>query len=329
MSIDLHRQVAYAAVELGIADAVSGIAAVGDVAASIEVSEDALTRLMRGMAHYGLCRDHGGGRFELTDAGTCLRTDCESDAACDELRRFLDRGPATGMLAYSVRTGNPAFEHAFGMPFFEYTARDPAAGRRFSSLMAADTDTRAAAVAVGYDFSAVHRVVDVGGGHGALITKILKHHPQLSSILFDVEAVVRQAERRIHQEGLAARCDLVAGDFFESVPSDGDLYLYSQILHDWDDEECRTILTTCRRAVGPGGKVLLVEALMPERIERPQPVVELDLMMLMLTGGRERTCGEYRELLEQEGFQLTGVFPIDPNFSILEATPATRPTEKV
>ena len=329
MVIDLRGQVVGAAAETGVADLLHQPMQVDALATATGVSASTLRRLLRGMTHYGLCQDHGADRFALTAIGLCLRAARQDDPACEELRELLDQQRGTNMLTYSVRTSRPAFEHSFGMSFFEYMARHSIAAQRFGELMAFDTDTRATSVATTYDFSTAGQVVDVGGGYGSLIVEILKHNSHLTGVLFDIKHVLDQAGCRIDSAGLSQRCDLAAGDFFEKLPTGGDLYIYSQVLHDWNDRDCLRILETCRRALRPSAKLLLVETLMPEQIEGTCPAVELDLMMLMLTGGKERTLSEYRELLALAGFRLTEVLRIDTNFSILEASPSDDVLEEI
>jgi len=174
------------------------------------------------------------------------------------------------------------------------------------------------AIAASYDFSSMHRLVDVAGGQGSIIASILKANPKMQGILFDQEAVIEGAKPLIESEGLMERCQLLAGDFFESVPMGGDIYILKNILHDWDDERSIKILQNCHSAMGKNTKLLVVEQVIPPGNEPFQGKL-LDLNMLITCpGGRERMKSEYAALFEQTGFQLTQIFPILSQFSIIE-----------
>jgi len=176
------------------------------------------------------------------------------------------------------------------------------------------------AVLASCDFSRFGKIVDVGGGHGSFIASILKGNPQMKGILFDAPPVIDGALGRIEAEGIAERCDLVAGDFFQSVPADGDAYILKWIIHDWDDARSTTILRNCRRAIMENGKLLIVESVVPRGSE-PHFSKFIDLNMLVMTGGRERTETEYRTLLEASGFRLTRIIPTESPVSIVECEP--------
>jgi predicted O-methyltransferase YrrM len=224
-------------------------------------------------------------------------------------------------LLHSVKTGTPAFEHVFGKEFFEYMNQDAEAAAIFNAVMTSGSTQVGVDVATAYDFSQARTVVDVGGGHGALLAAILKANPLARGILFDLPAVIKGARDLLEMEGVAERCDLMAGDFFESVPKDGDAYILKFIVHDWDDEHATAILKNCRRAMEKG-KLLIVE--------RPIPPGNLvsrgkysDLNMLVLLRGRERTIAEYGVLFEAAGFRLTQTIPLrsEEHFSIIEGVP--------
>jgi hypothetical protein len=194
----------------------------------------------------------------------------------------------------------------------------PEAGAIFDEAMTGLSARSITAVANGYDFSQFGTVVDVGGGHGTLLTAILRTAPQLRSILFDLPNVVAGAQQQFDVAGLAGRCQVITGNFFEQVPSGGDAYILKSIIHDWDDKRSITLLTNCHRAMAPQGKLLLVEAVLP-RGNDPFFYKWMDLHILVTLGGQERTETEFKALLEAAGFRLARVLPTQSPHSIIEA----------
>jgi O-methyltransferase involved in polyketide biosynthesis len=190
--------------------------------------------------------------------------------------------------------------------------------------MSGRAEQEAGDVVAAYDFSRLGRLVDVGGGYGILLGAALRAAPGLRAVLVDQPAVVEQARRRLEAEGVAERCQLVAGDFFGSVPAGADAYLLSRVLHDWADDEARRVLATCRSAMGPGSRLLVVEALLPERARDQPAVIRMDLHMLVLLGAREHTEAQYRRLLAETGFRVERVVPTASvaGLSVIEAVPA-------
>jgi O-methyltransferase domain len=262
------------------------------------------------------------GRFALTPLAATLRTD-----APGSLRAFAiaelgeDHYPARGEVLHSVKTGEIAFNHLFGMDVWQYRAQHPEDGRIFDEAMASFSSVVNAAIVAGYDFSSLGTIVDGGGGDGSLIASILKANPGMKGVLFDLPHVVAGARRRIEAEGLAERCGVVAGDAFTSVLSGSDAYLLKWIIHDWDDERSVAILKNCYRAMAAHGKVLLIEAVIP-RGNAPSFHKFMDLNMLVMTGGRERSEAEYRVLLEATGFRLTQIIPTQSEMSVIEGARA-------
>jgi hypothetical protein len=220
-----------------------------------------------------------------------------------------------------VRTGETAFDHVFGMGMFDYYARHPEYAHSFSQLMVRRTRESAAAIVAAYDFSPFQTLVDVAGGYGTLLATILKSNPQLRGILFDLPHVVDHARPLLDAEGVASRCELVAGSFFERVPAGGDAYLLKWIVHNWDDDQALRILMHCHQAMGRSAKLLLVEALLPERAEEAPEAIDLDLTMLMAQTGRECSEAEYRALLSRAGFRVLAVHPTQHVLSIIESVP--------
>jgi hypothetical protein len=222
-----------------------------------------------------------------------------------------------GDLYRSVQTGEPAFDRIFGVPTFTYLAENPGAAAVFDEAMTGWSTENSAAVAAAYDFSGIGTLTDVGGGHGYLLATILKANPPLRGILFERPGVVEGAKARIAVEGLRDRCRVVTGDFFASVPDGGDACILKSVIHDWDDQQATTILQNCRRAVGPGGRVLLAEQVIPPGND-PHLGKLLDLEMLIMAGGQERTEAEFRDLLAAAGLRLTRVVPTASPMCVIE-----------
>ena len=228
---------------------------------------------------------------------------------------------AWGELLHSVKTGGVAFEHSYGMPAFAYFAQHPETDRVFNEAMISWTEQVAGAVASTYDFAPFGTVVDVGGGYGTLLAAILRGNPRARGILLDQPGVIAGAAGLLAAAGVADRCATAGGDFFAAVPAGGDAYVLAQILHDWDDERCVAILRQCRRAIPDHGTLLVVELVLPPG-EEPFFGNWLDLHMLVMTGGCERTATQYDALFRAAGFRLTRVVPTLPGPSVVEAMPA-------
>jgi hypothetical protein len=309
----------YIAAKLGIADHLRGGPNTADeLAGATGTHAPSLYRVLRALASVGVFYEDEKG-FSLTPLSETLRTD-----APGSLRAFAtvelgeEHYPAWGDLLHSVRTGGIAFDHAFGMPVWKFFELNPDNAKTFNNAMTGMTLAVNEAVLSGYDFSRISKIVDVGGGHGSLLASILKTNPEVKGVLCDVPSVIEGAQSRIEAEGLADRCELMPGDFFEAVPSGGEAYILKWIIHDWDDEKSIIILKNCHRAMTENGKLLLVEGVVPSGSE-PHFSKFMDLNMLVMTGGRERTESEYRRLLEAAGFELTRIIPTESPMSVIEA----------
>jgi hypothetical protein len=231
---------------------------------------------------------------------------------------------AAGELLTAIRDGGEAFVHAYGEPFFAHLTRHPEREAAFQASMAARSAQETASVLRAYDFGNLDRLVDVGGGDGTLLTAILRSAPQLHGVLFDRPGVAPAAEQRMRAEGVAARCEFVAGDFFVSVPAGADAYLLSRVLHDWNDADAARILACVRAAMGTGSRLLVVDALLPERAIDGPAAIRMDLNMLVLFAqARERTEHELRELLGDAGLAVRRVIATDSpaGLGIVEAVP--------
>ena len=312
--------VLYVAAKLGLADHLSkGRTRVDDLAAATKTHSLSLGRFLRALGHLGLVTEDGASRFTLTPLGEALKTGAPG-AARSAILTLASPWITSGWerLLDSVQTGRPGLEQALGMPIFDWLAQHPEEASLFSETMVSFHGAEPTAVAAAYDFSRMTTIVDVGGATGNLLATILDRCPESRGILYDLPHVVRDAPKLIQGRGLADRVTIVSGSFFDGVPSGGDAYLLSHIIHDWTEAQCLTILSHCRRAMAPASRVLIIEMLLPSG-NTPHPGKMLDMMMLVGPGGQERTEPEYRVLLSKAGLRLTKVVPTDSAVSIVEA----------
>jgi hypothetical protein len=310
-----------AAAQLGIADDLAnGPRSCADLARITGVPARSLHRLLRALASVGVFAEVEDGSFGLTPLADCLRTDVPGSLRASGILTAELLHPAWGGLLHSLRTGGPSFEQVFGAGFFAHLATHPEMGERFQEMMVHLNLVTNTAVPAAYDFSACSNIVDVGGGNGSLLASILATHPFTRGILFDLPHVLDQARRQLAARGVAARCELVGGDFFTGVPTGGDIYLLRWILHDFDDERAARILRACRAAMPPEGRLLVIEQVVAGGGEPGDWMTKfLDLQMLILLGGQERTEAEFRDLFAAAGFRLQRVIPTASPSSVLEA----------
>lgn len=289
------------------------------VARLVGTNPDATYRLMRALATYGVFSEDKEGRFSIGPTGDPLRKD-SPDTVCGLILMFGHpvHWEHWSNLGYSVETGKPALEKLRGMPLFEFTEKNPEFGAIFNDAMTSTSKMATLPVLAGYDFTQFDRIVDIGGGHGQLLAGILQRAPKSRGILFDLDAVVAGADQVLGDAGVADRCTVVAGSFFESVPENGDAYVLKNIVHDWDDETAARILRNVCNAMHRDSKVLLVETVVPEG-NSPHFSKWLDLEMLVQATGRERTEREYDELFSEAGLALTRVVATVGPASIVEA----------
>ena len=315
-------QLIYVAAKLGIADLLKhGPKTSDELAESVGAQPHALYRVLRALAGLGIFEEGRDGRFDLTPLAEPLRTGVPGSLRAWAVINGGEWQRSWGDLMYSVRTGRPAFDNVYGMGFWEYHDKNPETAESFNEGMSEIAERVLAGVVEAYDFSGATTAVDVGGGHGSLIAAILKANPHLRGVLFDKPAVVESARAAIEARGLAGRCELVAGDFFESVPGGADLHLLKWIIHDWDDDRAIMVLRSCRHALAGNGKLLVVERVIPPGNEPSEGKLG-DIMMLVLMGGLERTEAEYRALFAKAGFTLTRIVPTASPFSVIEGVPA-------
>ena len=278
-----------------------------------------LHRVLRTCASLGFFTEDAGHRFALTPLGAVLKSGTPSHAAAlilgaELVTRSLDN------LLYSVQTGKTGFARSFGMPLFDWLASHPTDAELFNHTMVGFHGTEPPAIAAAYDFSAFGTIADVGGSTGNLLATILAHHPGPRGILFDLPHVVQNAPAVLAQRGVADRIRVEPGSFFDGVPAGADAYLISHVIHDWNHEQCLTILGNVRQTMDSSARLLLVEMVLPEG-DTPHPGKMLDLVMLTVPGGEERTASQYSDLLDEAGFRMTQVIPTASLVSIVEAVP--------
>ena len=309
-----------AAASLGLADHLAnGPRSAADLAGPTGTNPRALHRLMRSLAGFGILSQDGGDKFALTELGDALRSDAPGSARSTILAMS---GPwmwkAFGEFQYSLETGKTAMEKVFGMPLFDYLAQHPKESAQFSEAMVGIHGPEPPAVAEAYDFSSVGSIVDVGGATGNMLAHILARYPQPRGVLFDRSHVVAEAPALLRSRGVEDRVSIEPGNFFEHVPPGGDVYILSHIIHDWNEDQCLTILGNCRKAMKPGAKLLIVEFVLPEG-NTPHFGKLVDMVMLAIPGGEERTAAEYGILLKAAGLKMTRVVPTATDVSVVEA----------
>jgi hypothetical protein len=319
----ISKAIAVAA-ELGIADHLEhGPKTCEELAQAVSAHPGALYRLLRGIASVGVFAEEAPGCFTLTPLAALLLTNTpQSWRAAAIMNGEPWAWQPWGDLLYSVKTGRPAFDHLFGMEFDAYLAQHRSAADTFQTFMHVATAEEAMAVAPVYDFSGLTTIVDVGGGRGALLGAILQANPHLRGVLFEAPHVIATASPALEAQGVADRCELVAGDFFETLPAGGDVYILKWILVSWNDEQAITILQNCHRAMQANGKLLVVERIIPTGNE-PFYGKLADLNLLVLYSGRHRTEAEYRSLFARAGFMLSRIIPTHSptEFSVIEGIP--------
>jgi O-methyltransferase/methyltransferase family protein len=312
----------YVIAKSGIPDLLkSGPKTAEELASATKTHAPSLFRILRALVSVGVLSSADGKHFAQTPLSETLVTDAPGSLrwfAVSELGQ--EHYPAWGNLMHSVKTGEIAFDNFFGMDIWKYFNQNPEDAAVFNDSMSAMTATTNEAITSLYDFSGFGTIVDVGGGHGALLSSILQKNPKARGVLFDAAEVLEGARPKIEAKGLGDRCETVAGDFFKAVPAGGDAYIMKWIIHDWDEEKATTILRNCRKRMEENGKLILVDCVVPETNE-PHFSKFIDLNMLVMTGGKERTAKEFEQLLAGAEFKLTRIIPTDLPFSIIEAQP--------
>jgi hypothetical protein len=307
-----------AAAKLGVADHLAAAPkSAAELAGPLHVHAPSLYRFMRTLASLGLLTEQRERRFALTALGEAMKTDAPGTARSTLLTfgsAWFER--ACENILHSVQTGQTGMEKAHGMGLFDYLARHPEDATLFSETMVGLHGNEPPAVAAAYDFSSFKTIVDVGGATGNMLVAILTRYAGPRGILFDRAHVVRDAF--LGSGGIRDRVTIEAGDFFESVPSGGDAYVLSHIIHDWSEHQCLTILGNCRKAMKPDGRLLIVETVLAAG-DAPHFGKISDIVMLVIPGGQERTEAEYRTLLSKAGLRLDRVVPTDSAVSVVDA----------
>jgi hypothetical protein len=313
----------FAAVKLGLADQLeSGPKSVNTLADEVGADVDALRRVLRLLSNVGVLVIEPGDRFRLSARGEYLRRSHEQSIA-NEVSQFAgdESYLAWSRLLHSVKTGQPGFVDYFGKPIFEYLGANPTANDRFHAGWKEISTQVGRETAAQYDFSTVRHVIDVGGGSGVLTAPILEMYPHLEGTIYDLPFSLASAKDTLESWGVADRCAIVDGDAMESVPAGGEVHLIKSVLHTCPDEESVRILRSSREALAKGGKVLVLERVIHEKGDYVWGNV-VDVTMLVMTGGRERTLEHYSDLYEQAGLKLTRCIPLPSGFSIIEGEAA-------
>ena len=312
-------QAIYAAAKFGIADHLKdGSKSVDELAEATSTNADALYRLLRALASKGIFAEGEPRQFSLTQLAEPLQNDVPGSKRALALMSGDQQYRAWAEIEYSIQTGETAFDKVFGKPIFDYLGEHEDKARIFDAAMTGIHGRESNAILNAYDFSGGGVLADIGGGNGSQITSVLEKHTTMKGILFDLPHVVDRAKERLATAGLLDRCEVVDGNFFESVPRGADAYMMRHIIHDWDDDKSLTILQNCHAAMSPESKLLIVESVIPAGNE-PFGGKLLDLVMLLIPGGRERTEDEYRTLLEKAGFELSRIVPTSTEISVIEA----------
>jgi hypothetical protein len=307
--------------KLRIADHLTnGRKTVCDLARVTGSHEDSLYRLLRALASMGIFAEEDGPSFRLTPAAEFLRSDAHGSlrANAEAVGEEWMWRP-WGALLHSVKTGEPACDHLYRKNTWDWFAENPEAGRLFDQCMDESTGGEAANIVAAYDFGRAGTIVDIAGGRGILVAEVLQRNPAVRGILFNLPQVIEGA-RNVLEPEMAGRIKFVSGNFFQTVPSGGDLYILKNILHDWNDEASLGILTICRRAMPNYARLLIIEHLVGAPNEGPAGKIG-DILMMVRTGGRNRTEQEFRELLSACGFDLSRVISTPSGPDLLEASP--------
>ncbi len=312
-------QAIYAAAKFGIADLLkNGPLPVGELAQKTSTNEDALYRLLRALASAGIFAEGPPRQFSLTPLAEPLQAGVSDSKRALALMSGDEQFQAWTEILYSIQTGKKAFDKVFGQPIFDYLGQHLDKAQVFDAAMVGIHGRESAAVQKAYDFSGINSVVDIGGGNGSQLITLLKANPNMRGILFDLPHVIERAKSNVATAGLTSRCELVAGSFFETAPAGADAYFMRHIIHDWEDGKSLTILRNCHRAMPPHGRLIVVESVIPPGNE-PFGGKFLDLVMLLIPGGKERTADEYRALFQQAGFELSRIVPTGSEVSVIEA----------
>jgi len=311
-------QALYVVAKLGIADhLVRGPKSAEELAKEVGANSKALFRLMRHLAAVGIFTQDESRKFGLAPLGELLCTENPESMRYSAIFAGEENYRATGNLLHSVLTGETAFNHLYGKGHFEWMAENADASSTFNKAMAQSL-RRLENPVESYDYSGKRFVVDVGGGRGDLISSVLVANPAMEGVLFDLPQGSAEARSLLRAKGIENRCHIKTGSFFDSIPAGGDVYVLSRILHDWPDDKAATILANCRKAIKEDGTLLIRDNVLSDNDVQGST---LDVTMLIMTGGEERTESEWKNLLQSAGFALTRVYKKEGQLDLLEAKP--------
>lgn len=314
-------QAIYVAAKLGIADLLKdGPQSYVALATSTGSDAQSLFRLMRALSSVGIFTELSRHRFALSPLAESLQTEVPGSLRAMLITIGEIHYQACGNLLHSVQTGSPAFNNVFGASLFDYLRQNVDAADAFNQGMANVSSLLAYAVLMAYDFVGISSIVDIGGGQGRLLEKILQFNPNVRGTVFEMPSTIERARQQLGNNAWGRRCSYVAGDFFTSVPQGADLYLLCGVIHDWDDDHATTILRNCRSAMTKKSRLLLVDMIVPDTASVSFSKL-LDLNMLVMNGGRERTRAEFCDLLDVADFKLTKIVPTMAPQSVIEAVP--------
>ena len=313
----------YAAAKLDLADHLkTGPKTANQLAETTHCDAASLYRVLRALSAAGVFTENNKQEFETTALGATLQSDSPGSMKAMAIAQLGDHFNAWGNLTYSIKTGNISFDNIEGMSIWKYYETHPDEGINFMKAMSGVTNAVVMNVLPFYDFSNFKTIVDVGGGNGALLTAVLNAAPAAKGIVFDEEYVVEETRKALLAKSLESRCTVQGGSFFEGIPGGADAYLMKMILHDWNDEQSLQILKNCSKAMNPDSKLLVIEAVIPKGND-PHPGKFMDINMLAMTGGRERTEEEFSELFAKAGLKLSKIISThSPMFSIIEVVKA-------
>lgn len=311
-------QMIYAAAKLELADRIgAGSKSVAELAVATGTHARSLYRLLRGLASVGIFSEGEEGVFSLTPLAETLRRDSVDSKWAQAVMMGEEHFAAWGDIVESVRTGETAFDRLYGKPIFEYLAERPEKARLFDAAMTSIHGHETRAMLEAFDLGDIKTFADIGGGNGTNVIGVLNKYPDMKGILFDLPHVTARAEENLKRSGLSDRCRIVGGDFFGSIPGGADAYFMRHIIHDWDDDRSERILRNVAASAPAGARLLVVEHVLPKGNE-PSFGKLLDLNMLLLPGGVERTADEFSRLYESAGFRLTRVVGFSGDLSVVE-----------
>ena len=317
----------WVAAKLGIADLLEhGPKDGAELAKATGTQASPLLRVLRALCSVGVLTQDHAGQFALTSLGATLRSGApDSTRAWATAMLGGEHYQAWSDLMHTVRTGEIAFDHLYGQDVWSYRAQHSGHAELFDQAMADLSRPFAANLLASYSFARCRRLIDVGGGDGALVEVLLKAIPSLRAVVFDLPHVAANARQRMRAAGLEARCEVIGGNMFDSVPAAGDTYILSRIIHDWPDASAAAILTKCRQAMAAGSTLLAIERLLPDRVDRSivsEAVTFSDLTMMVMNGGRERTEAEFRTLFEATRLGHRRTIATSGEYSVIEGAPA-------